>query len=217
MSFTRISNGHHRHNETDVEYMSTWAFSHTHNIELDDREVLNNAKAQQVPHFKQCPIEFEKARQIYGDFVYMYPLEWLLRSFAAETPPGTELNELPTKNNDFLIAVGELLHYVGHNHPDAEDRLFDLLGRYLSTVYDEESPSWIRKQYCMKNNAGASLLWGVIKTMEIRGYLKRFDMVDTIHKEQVQNWLEQGLEPNSRLLDATRNNGVVFSFIFSSH
>ncbi|WP_279451044.1 hypothetical protein [Aeromonas dhakensis] len=81
MNFSRIDNGHHIDIDSGVEYQSTWRFCKNYNIELNDMLVLSTAKRNGVSHYKLCPIEFEKAREIYGDFVYMYPVVWLKEKF----------------------------------------------------------------------------------------------------------------------------------------
>jgi len=81
MNFSRIDNGHHIDDDSGVEYQSTWRFCKNHNVELNDLLVFSTAKSNGIPHYKSCPIEFEKAREIYGDFVYMYPVAWLKEMF----------------------------------------------------------------------------------------------------------------------------------------
>lgn len=81
MGFSRIDNGHHIDVDSGIEYQSTWCFCKNNNIELNDLLVLSTAERSGVSHYKSCPIEFERARKIYGDFVYMYPVEWLEESF----------------------------------------------------------------------------------------------------------------------------------------
>ena len=77
MSYKRIDNGHYMCIEDGVEYMSTWKFEKAFQKSLNDITTAQLAKTNSINHEKKCAIEFEKARKIYGDFVYMYPIEWL--------------------------------------------------------------------------------------------------------------------------------------------
>ncbi|WP_372932602.1 hypothetical protein [Shewanella putrefaciens] len=77
MTYKRIENGRYLCNESEVEFMSTWKFERTFHKKLDDVLTAQLAKQNSIPHEKKCAIEFEKARKIYGDYVYMYPVNWL--------------------------------------------------------------------------------------------------------------------------------------------
>ena len=77
MRFKRIDNGHYLCTESAEEFMSTWRFGINFNVDLNDLEVLNKAKLTGIDYSKECAIEFAKARKIYGDYVYMYPVKWL--------------------------------------------------------------------------------------------------------------------------------------------
>lgn len=81
MNFHRKDNGYYIDIETGIEYQSTWRFHKDYKVSLNDMSVLNMARNNRIPHHKQCRIEFEAERKIYGDFVYMYPLEWLKGTF----------------------------------------------------------------------------------------------------------------------------------------
>lgn len=81
MTFSRISNGHYRDTETGVEFQSTWRFGLDYHLALDDISVFLMAQEHAVPHYKKCHIEIESARRKYGDFVYMYPVEWLIKMY----------------------------------------------------------------------------------------------------------------------------------------
>ncbi|WP_100916047.1 hypothetical protein [Pseudoalteromonas spongiae] len=77
MKYERIDNGHYICIDSGIEYMSTWKFEKTYHKSLDDILTAQFAKKDLIYFEKTCPIEFEGARKLYGDFVNMYPVEWL--------------------------------------------------------------------------------------------------------------------------------------------
>ena len=77
MQYQRIDNGHYVCKESGIEFMSTWKFEKTYQKQLNDILTAQLAENNSIIYEKKCAIEFEKARKIYGDFVYMYPIDWL--------------------------------------------------------------------------------------------------------------------------------------------
>lgn len=77
LELKRIDNGHYQCVKTGTEFMSTWRYEKKFDRKLNDRKLSKLALDEGIVKEKNCPIEFEKARRIYGDFVYMYPVDWL--------------------------------------------------------------------------------------------------------------------------------------------
>jgi len=77
VTYKRIDNGHYICEENGAEFMSTWRFEKNFQKSLNDILTARLAKKNSITHEKKCAIEFEKARKVYGDFVYMYPVDWL--------------------------------------------------------------------------------------------------------------------------------------------
>ncbi|MEZ8782598.1 hypothetical protein AB6D77_08080 [Vibrio splendidus] len=75
--YVRLENGKYRCASTDDIFVSCWFFSKKHSVKLSDVDVLRAAQADSIRHEKKCRIEFESARQVWGDYVYMYPEKWL--------------------------------------------------------------------------------------------------------------------------------------------
>lgn len=75
--YVRIENGKYRCASTDEMFVSSWFFGKKHNVKLNDVTVVRAAQTDGVRHEKKCRIEFESARQVWGDYVYMYPEKWL--------------------------------------------------------------------------------------------------------------------------------------------
>ncbi|WP_220719122.1 hypothetical protein [Agarivorans litoreus] len=75
--YERIENGKYRCVRTGELFVSSWFFGKAHQVKLNDVNVLVAAKADGVRHEKKCRIEFESAREIWGEYVYMYPQKWL--------------------------------------------------------------------------------------------------------------------------------------------
>ncbi|WP_102385268.1 hypothetical protein BCU19_20960 [Vibrio cyclitrophicus] len=76
-NYIRIENGKYRCSQSNQAFVSSWYFEKRHNVQLNDVDVLRAAQADGVQHDKKCHIEFESARKIWGEYVYMYPEKWL--------------------------------------------------------------------------------------------------------------------------------------------
>ncbi|MEH8173476.1 MULTISPECIES: hypothetical protein [Aeromonas] len=76
-NYIRIENGKYRCSQSGEMFVSSWYFEKRHGVKLNDVEALKAAQADGIQHDKKCRIEFESARRIWGEYVYMYPERWL--------------------------------------------------------------------------------------------------------------------------------------------
>lgn len=76
-NYIRIENGKYRCSQSEETFVSSWYFEKRHGVKLSDIEVLKAAQADGIQYDKKCHIEFESARKIWGEYVYMYPERWL--------------------------------------------------------------------------------------------------------------------------------------------
>ncbi len=75
--YIRIENGKYRCSQSGEMFVSSWYFEKLHGVKLSDVDTLRAAQADGIQHDKKCRIEFESARKIWGEYVYMYPERWL--------------------------------------------------------------------------------------------------------------------------------------------
>ncbi|MFA0565625.1 hypothetical protein AB4559_18130 [Vibrio sp. 10N.222.51.C8] len=75
--YLRIENGKYRCSHSGEIFVSSWYFEKLHGVKLSDVDVLRAAQTDGIQHDKRCRIEFESAKKIWGEFVYMYPEKWL--------------------------------------------------------------------------------------------------------------------------------------------
>lgn len=75
--YIRIENGKYRCSQSGEMFVSSWYFEKRHGVKLSDVDTLRAAQADGIQHDKKCRIEFESARKIWGEYVYMYPEKWL--------------------------------------------------------------------------------------------------------------------------------------------